>query len=134
MDRKTGCVPSANFIIICSATLSHSPCGLSSLMEYHLFSEARPRNDLCPAPNLLGNRETCSAFDSHSILLSFDHHEMSLNIDMKMILLVKFSDVSFTLSSKRLTSSLSCNVLNPGKIFNSNSIGSPSILSLFLYS
>ena len=57
----------------------------------------------------------------------------TLNIDMNRILLVKFSGVSFNLNSKRLTSSLSCNVLNPGKIFHSNSIGSPSILSKFLY-
>ena len=33
------------------------------------------------------------------ILLSFDPHEMSLNIDMKMILPVKFSGVSFNLNS-----------------------------------
>ena len=46
---------------------------------------------------------------------------------------MKFSGVSSNLNSKLLTSSLSCNVLNPGKIFHSNSIGSPSILSKFLY-
>ena len=61
-------------------------------------------------------------------------HEMSLNIDMKIILPVKFSGVSFHLNNKSLTSRLSCNVLNPGKIFHSNSIGSPSILSKVLYS
>ena len=31
------------------------------------------------------------------------------------------------------TSSTSCNVVNPGKIFHSNSIGSPSIVSKVLY-
>ena len=56
---------------------------------------------------------------------------MSLNIDMNIILPVKLSGVSPSLNSKHLTSSLSCNVLNPGKIFHSNSIGSPSILSKF---
>ena len=33
--------------------LSHSPCGMSSLIEYHFFSDPGPRNDHCPAPNLL---------------------------------------------------------------------------------
>ena len=59
-------------------------------------------NDHCPAPNLNAYRETSSAFDSHSILLSFDPHEMSLNIDMKMILPVRFSGVSFNLNSNSL--------------------------------
>ena len=40
---------------------------------------------------------------------------MSLNIDMKIIIPVKFSGVSSNLNSKLLTSWLSCNVLNPGK-------------------
>ena len=48
----------------------------------------------------------------HCLLI---HKKMSLNIDMNMILPVKFSGVSSNLNSKRLTSSLSCNVLNPGK-------------------
>ena len=38
------------------------------------------------------------------------------------------------LNSNSWTSWLSCNVLNPGKIFHSNSIGSQSILSKSLYS
>ena len=36
-----------------SAILSHSPCGLSSLIEYHFFSDPGPRNYHCPAPNFL---------------------------------------------------------------------------------
>ena len=71
---------------------------------------------------------TCILFQ-----LSLDPQEMSLNIDMNMILPVKFSGVSSNFNSKRLTSSLSCNVLNPGKIFHSNSIGSPSILSVSVF-
>ena len=59
---------------------------------------------------------------------------MSLSIDMKLIFLIKFSGVSFYLNSNSWISWLSCNVLNPGKIFHSNSIGSPSILSKVLYS
>ena len=90
-------------------------------------------NDHCPFPNLLAYRDTNLAFARHSFSLSFVPHEMSLNIDINRILPVKFSGVSSNLNSKRLTSSLSCNVLNPGKIFHSNSIGSPSILSKFLY-
>ena len=106
----------------------------TSLIEYHFFSEPRPRNDHCPAGNLFAYRETRLALDSQSFSLSFDPHEMSLNIDMKIILLVKFSGVSSNLSSKLLTSWLSCNALYPGNIFHSKSIGSPSILSKFLYS
>ena len=48
--------------------------------------------------------ETSLAFDSHSTLLSLDPHEMSLNIDMKIILPVKFPGVSFNLNSNSLTS------------------------------
>ena len=109
-------------------------CGLSSLIEYHFFSEPGPINDHCPAPNLFAHRETRLAFDPHSFSLTFDQQEKSLNIDIKKIHPVKFSDVSPYLNCELLTSSLSCNVLNPYKIFHSNSIGSPSILSKFLYS
>ena len=104
MARKTGCLLSPNSNIIFSAILSHSPCGLSSLIEYLILSEPSPRNDHCPAPNLLAKRETRLAFDSHSTLLSLDHHEMSLNIDMMIILPVEFSGVSFNLNNKSLTS------------------------------
>ena len=83
--------------------------------------------------NLCAYRETSLAFNKHSSSLSLDPQEMSLNIDMNMILPVKFSGVPPNFNSKLLTSSLSCNVLNPGKIFHSKSIGSPSILSKFLY-
>ena len=68
----------------------------------------------------------------NSCSVSLVPQEMSLNIDMNRILPVKFSGVSPNLYKKRLTSSLSCNVLIPGKIFHSNSIDSPSILSKFL--
>ena len=90
---------------------------LSSLIEYRFFSEPGPRNDNCPAPNLLAKRETSWAVDSHSFLLSFDPHEMSLNIDMKIIRPVKFSGVSPNLDSKSWSLWLSCNVVQPGKIF-----------------
>ena len=89
-------------------------------------------NDHCPFPNLFAYRDTSRAFAKHSFSLSFVPQEMSLNIDINRILPVGFSGVSPNLYSKLLTSSLSCNVLNPGKIFHSNSIGSQSILSMFL--
>ena len=114
--------------------VSHSPCGRSLLIEYHFFSDPGPRNDHCPAPNLFAKRETSWAFDSHSFLLSLDHHEMSLNINMKMIRPVNFSGVTLNLKSNSWTLWLSGNVVNPGKIFHSNSIGSPSILSKALFS
>ena len=75
--RKIGCPLSPNFNIIIPAVLSHSPCGLSSQIEYHFFSDPSPKNDHCPAPNFFAQRETIWAFASHSLLSSLDHHEMS---------------------------------------------------------
>ena len=71
-------------------------------------------NDHCPFPNFFAYIETTLPFAKHSLSLSFVPQEMSLNIDIKRILPVTFSGVSSNLISKRLTSSLSCNVLNPG--------------------
>ena len=79
--QKTGCLLSLKIIIINSATLSHSPCGLISWVKYHCFPDRSLRNDQRPAGNLFA----------------------------------------------------SCNVANPGKIFQSNSVGSPSIVSKVLY-
>ena len=59
---------------------------------------------------------------------------MSLNIDMKMIRPVKSSGSVLIFDRKSWTLWQSCIVVNPGKILHSNSIGSPSILSKFLYS
>ena len=61
-------------------------------------------------------------FDSHSFLLSLDPHEMSLNIDMKIIRLVKSSGCTLNFDSNSWTLWQSCNVVNPGKIFQSNSL------------
>ena len=94
--------------------LSLTPCGLSSLIQYHFFPEPGPMNDHCPFPNLFACRETSVAFATHCSSLTFVP-QMSLNIDINRILPVKISGVSFNLNSKRLTSSLSCNVLYPGK-------------------
>ena len=54
---------------------------------------------------------------------------MWLNIDMKMIRPVKSSGSTLNLDSNSWTLLQSCNVVNPGKIFHSNSIGLPSIVS-----
>ena len=83
----------------------------------------------CPFPNLLAYKGTSRAFARHSFSLSFVPQEMSLNIDKSRILPVKFSGISPNLYSKLLTFSLSCNVLNPGRIFHSNSVGYPLIPS-----
>ena len=110
---------------------SQIPCGLFSSIEYHFFSDLGPINDHCLIPNFFASMETTSAFAGHYFSLSFDPQEVSLNIDIKRILPVKFSGVSPNLNSKCLTSWLSCNLLNPVKIFRSNAIGSPSIMSKF---
>ena len=74
-----------NLNIINSATLSHSPCGLSMQVAYHFFSDPGPRNDHLPGGNLLAWMETRLALNSQLCSLSLDPHEMSLNMDMKMI-------------------------------------------------
>ena len=50
--------------------------------------------------NLFAKRGTSRAFDMHSFSLSLDPQEMSLNIDMNIILPVKFSGVSSNPNSK----------------------------------
>ena len=86
-----------------------------------------------PGENLLAKIETRLALNSHSCSLSGDPHEMSLNIDMKMIRPVNFSGFSLIFDRNSWTLLQSCNVVNPGKMFHSNSIGSPSIVSKALY-
>ena len=55
--RKIGCPLSPILIIIVSATLSHSPCGLSIQVEYHFISDPRPRNDHRPGGNLFAKKK-----------------------------------------------------------------------------
>ena len=66
--------------------------------------------------------------------MPLDHHEMSLNIDMKIIRPVKFAGSTLNLVSNSWTLSQSCNVVNHGKIFHSNSSDLPSIVSKALSS
>ena len=79
-------------------------------------------------------RETSWALDSHSCLLSLDPHEISLNIDMKIIRPVNFSGFTLNLDDNSWTLLQICNVMNPGKMFHLNSNGTPSTLSKFLHS
>ena len=130
--RKTGCPLSPNLIIIDSATLSHSPCGLSVSVEYHFFSDPGPRNGQRPGGNLFAKKDTNVALASRSRSLSSDPHKMSLNIDMKIIRPLNY-DGSPILDMDPWTLLQSCNVVNPVKIFHSNSICSPSIVSKVLY-
>ena len=79
------------------------------------------------------HRDTSWAFDSHSFLLSVDLHEISLNMDMKMILPVNFSGVTPNFFFNSWTLLQKCNLVNPGERFHSSSIGSPSIISKILW-
>ena len=130
--RKTGCPLSPNFIIINSATRSHFPPGLSLLVEYHFFSDPCPRNDQRPAGNLFANRDTNVELAIHSVSLFLYHHMMSLNIDMKIIRPWNCSGSPILLMNF-WTSRTSSNVVDLGKIFHSNSIGFPSIVSKVVY-
>ena len=58
---------------------------------------------------------------------------MSLNIDMKMIRFVNVSGSSLIFDRKSWTLLQSCNVVDIGKVFHSNSIDSPSIVSKASY-
>ena len=60
-------------------------------------------NDHRPVPNFFAYKETSRAFATHYFSLSFVPQEMSLNIDMKRILPVKFSGVFPNLLSRSLT-------------------------------
>ena len=79
------------------------------------------------------NTVTSVALAMHSRSLSSDPHIMSLNIDMKIIRPVNSSDCTLIFDMNSWTLYQSCNVVNFGKIFHSNSIGSPSIVSKVLY-
>ena len=82
-----------------------------------------------PTPNFLTNTLTTPAFAKHSSLLPSLSQEMSLNIDINKILPVRVSGVCPKSLSRSLILPQSCNVVNPGKMFHSNSVGSPLIPS-----
>ena len=101
-------------------------------LEYHFFCDPSPKNDQRPAGNIFANKDTNVALAMHSRSLSSDLHMMSLNIDMKISRPLN-CDGSPILVMNSWTLMMSCNVVDPGKIFHSNSIGSPSIVSKVLY-
>ena len=110
------------------------PCGLSSLIEYH-FSLNQDRETTIVLIQIFSHIEKRVEHSTrilfHCLLI---HNEMSLNIDMKIILPVRFSGVSPDLNRKLLTFWLSCKRIESREQFHSNSIGSPSMLSKVLYS
>ena len=121
--------PLCDFRLGTVATSDHeTPLTLSA--EYHFFSDPGPRNDQRPAgKSFCKKRHKCSVSNKFK---SVSHQMMSLNIDMKIIRPLN-CDGSPILFMHLWTSWTSCNVVNPGKIFHLNSIGSPSIVSKVLY-
>ena len=107
----------SEFDITNSATLSHSPPGLSLSVEYHFVSDPGPRNDQRPSGNLFANRDTNVELAIHSVSFSSTSHMMSLNIYMKMGRPWICSG-SLILFMNFWTSWTSCNVVNPGKYSN----------------
>ena len=89
------------------------------------FRKPGPINDHCPIPNFFASMETTLEFATHSSSLPLPSEEMSLNIDINRILPVKVSGASPKSLSRSLTLPQSCNVVNPGKMFHTNSVGSP---------
>ena len=80
MARKTGCPLSPNLIIVNSATLSHSPRGLSLKLEYHFVSEPGSRKNQRPAENLFANKDMCGVSNTFLFIVfssSYDVIETS---------------------------------------------------------
>ena len=91
------------------------------------FSDPNPSKDQWPRENLSAYSLMVFELFTHNSSFPFTSHPISLNIDMKMILPVKFS-------GSHCNSPIICwiwlripTVVNSGKIFHSNSIGCPSI-------
>ena len=95
-------------------------------VQSDLCHSAKGSNDAYDVTDsLTAYKDTIFSCARHSSSLSFVPREMSLNIDMNRILPVKVSGVSRNLLSRSVTLSQSCNVVNPGKMFHSDSVGSP---------
>ena len=94
-------------------------------MAYVVYEPNRPQESAQPVQNVFTN----SAFFKHSSLLSFLSQEMSLKIDINRILPVKVSGDCPKELRRLLILSQSCNDVNPGKMFHSNSVGSPFLAS-----
>ena len=102
--------------------------GLFSSAECHFFSEPGPMSDHCPISNFFASLSRLRHLPSIHLCCLFCHRRC-LNIDMNGILPVKVSGVFPKLLSRSVTLPQSCNVSNPGKVFHSNSVGSPLIPS-----
>ena len=79
-ERKIGHPLSVNSNNILSRILSQIPCGLSSLIEDHCFSEPGPINDHCSSPNLLAYKirvERLPDIPFHCLLLRKKCHSTS---------------------------------------------------------
>ena len=76
---ETGCPLSPNLIIINSATLSHSPCGLLSWVEYHFVSDPGPRNDQRPAANLFAKKDKCGIGNTFLFIVFTSPHDVIEN-------------------------------------------------------
>ena len=98
-------------------------------VPYHFFSSPAPSNVQCPCENLFTYSLTFSdsKYKFHHVLF-MSNKLMSLNIDdMKTIRSVSFSGSIFRFRKSCWISSRICNDENPGKIFHSTSIASPTI-------
>ena len=124
--RKTRRPLSPNLIIINSATLSHSPRGLSLYVEYHFVSD-QVRGMTNVLLEFFANEDTSVALAMHSSSLSVVPHMMSLNIDMKIIRHWNCAGSPILFGLLDFVDELQCG------IFHSNSTGFPSIVSKVLY-
>ena len=113
--------------------MSDSPCGLSALIEYHFFSEPGPRNNPLPY-----SKSFCILRNELSIRLAF-----FFVVSWSTGIVVEHRNEDDPSSEILLASHLFSKVIDfltelqrieSWEIFHSNSIGSPSILSKFLYS
>ena len=127
--RKVGHPLSANSNSIFVRDVIPSSLRTIFSAEVPLLFRTWTNNDHCPTPNFFASMETTLSCASHSSSLSFLSQEMSLNIDINKILPVKVSGVCPKSLSRSLILPRSCNVVNPGKMFHSNSVGSPLIPS-----
>ena len=85
VTRKTGCPLSASVIIICPAILSHSPLWTICTDRVPLVYLIQVRRMTIVVLRILFKKEKSVEHLIRTFLLSFDLHDMSLNIDMKII-------------------------------------------------
>ena len=128
VQKNIGWPGPAMFCSIFSAVRFQDPSGLQSKVPHRFFSDPGPRKDQWPRGNLSAySLSIVSELFTHNSSFPSASHTMSLNIDMKMILPMKFSD-------SHCNSLIICwillriaTVVNFGKIFHSNSTSCPSI-------